>query len=1736
MVGATPRGAAAAPLFGLAHLGDGLVGHGAFLLEALRTGWTAAAAGDADASAPSLRAVHAGPHHVALEFEPAAGKTLLATVERVPGACYPPAAAIADDDKERLLHLWSLRHAGAAAATAGAAPTLPLLLSLHDAPVAVVQQTEAPSGHKLALVVEVSGDLHVWAFWQPGSGGKTVRLGGAGSGSGKGSHAHPTASPTWVRLARVALQEYVHASSSQPFAVRDAHWDGTALLLATTAADGGSDATATSTASAAVQLWAVPLTVDIATSGRPSADIVVDDALPLLPHAAPLALPASFHGALRQRALHPGPAGVWALGSEQVVLWPPRAGTVAGAAMPTAHVLAKPLQPLLESGGAPAWGTPAAASPTSDAPAKGGGASVAAVLSAAVHAATGELVLLRGDGSLVALAASRSPGAAAAASTVDGWQLSCRALSWLERLPALLQRLGAGGVTAQLLPHRQLAVVLLTLLAPPGGNAPPQQLLLAHDAATGLLMQGFDLRSASSGSGGGGGYHLWSAGGAPGGPVAFGVASPTSLLTVLEPPIEVYAQRLAARLAAAAAPLVHAHDGGSGSTADARAHARLASHALRSYLCRAFGGDAAASSGGGNRGDWDGASLPFTHWGVRYALDWAFDALTAAVLPDGSATGGAFPPTFYHPALASAAAPAATAVPAFPSLLASAGRLWREIASSSPPLALIFASAAAAAPEAAAVSAAGGCAPDSATAVRLLVPLLRILGVRRWAVLQALKGRPVGAAAAAAALDGGSRAAVSDAGSSTPGAATAGDTWGGGGTGLVALASPDEVLALVLKRAHGHVTAAASGHHHHHGSHRHVHRASSSGSADAVTGKGRSPTGHRGRLNHSEQPSQQHDSHRAPGGGSGRRTQDSDDILASALAADATGDAAADADGGADHDDSAAAGSGGDMDWVLQRLAGSSGGGGASAGTASSPSARSGPSGLRLVEAPPLQPSHAASGSSGLPPTGRGGRAGSTAGVGGSGTPAGVPGGVEPLDDGDDDSDAWDEPPPPEFLRFLTPHNVALVPRLLECLRLHSLLLTVLGGVTATELAGGGSVDASFDSAQPHAALATALSGGGSGSSHGGGALLRAAHAFLQQSVVWADNLASSAAAVDALSPGSAATAPLLALLPLTAPQPSPHSLSGALRRLRDAEAAATGRPAAAALEAPSADGSSAKVSLGDVYWHGQAVAADGARGALLRQLGVVVPPLASAHGASTPVGGADAAAHRQHHHHADPSLLHPSLLEAEPCIALPLGAVPAGVAAARARHALTGHGHGHAPLPAMGVPLSVSPPPPPSLELVVRLLYRSGSTRDKRRITALVRRIESALPPAQRGRTPASLASYLHVTQADAGAAAEARRRLVRGTRSAAVRALLALPPDSLVGPYAAATAAGSSGSGASADGDADAPGSPAVSSPDSDDGVPAAILPHVTLLLELHRGTDALRVLLRAGCWGASLKMLEAAEEADGYTHGRDEHPLKDVRFDAGAGGASSEGRSASRGLRSAATLAAGAAATAGGNGGTLAQLSAAGCLTVGGLADHVRRARGGGGGSPAASGGGGTKLKPGSGDRSSNFAAAAAAADDDVDVTSAGGAGGGTDKASVDAAQRRMQAWRQTSTLGMATATASALRWSREAVTRVAHFNAMMAAALRDGDARRLEALWRRLPPACTLPSVLASLRAALAEDEADSWAGRIPAGSVLPALEALHAAHCRDMEEQARFWRQHGTVRRVDNVLRGWGSSK
>ena len=1595
--------------FHLAQLGDGVVGHGAFLLEALRTQFAAAAASDTEQQPTAVAALMGGFPQLLLKIPQHDGKEMLLGVERIQRSCYPPQHAISDDDKDRLLHMTGLKTSEAVHSKSTA---LPLLVSLHDSSVCLVQQTEV-GGHNVALVIESSGALQIWSF--VALHGKTVRI----------KDAKPTPSqPSWMRLAKLQLKDFL-PSTAAGSTVIDAHWEGTTILVALR--DGGE--------ASAASLFAVPFTLDIGHgSGKVSADISVDDALPLVAGGGgsfPL-LPCLDSNCAGGKVFMPGRQGVWAVGAKTVLLWTRDASGPEQAPITPANCVSTGMGALLAPLGA--------ASPSS-------------VLSYSAHPETGELLMLVGEGGQVVSLSSTNSSSSIAPSSLqqqaDGaGPVVARVVSKLERLPTLLASAAAAGacaVSVQMQAHRQLIVLLVSSSA-----SSSSQLLLLYDAASGLLMQAFDLdgrlpgatsSTSSRSRGASGAYRLWCSG--TSGPVSIGVAAPTSLLTLLEPPIEVYAQRLAARLtssSSSSSPLaLTSSKAGSGTSAAERA---LASRALCSFLCRQYSCDASEASSSSIAGH----SLPLTHWAVRYAIEWAFTHLASGSGSSASGSGSGDVLTY---------SAGSAQAPSFPTIVALAQQLWGQVTSASPALALLFSSA-------------SGALPDSEAAIRLLVPLLRVLGVRRWAIRQALQGRPV------VATD------------------VMGRTGGAGGvtSGLVALASPEEILAPVLQRARAAAGVAVA--------------------PTALSALHMTP-----RKHGVQAPSDA----AAGGAGGARRRQSVDRHASSSSAAPAAAVPAASAavsrrgsqislgtDGGGEASAEDEDGSGGvDTDWVLQMLGKpSSGGAGGGGGGGGSPSglpppvpkesnSRRHPMSLGALDLTSADGGDDVSGGGSgkammMKPRDRG-VSGSSASGGGTGK-GGMTSGDKGGNGGADSDDAWEEPLAPQFLRFLTPHNMALAPLLLECLRLHAIIHIL----TSPSYAEEHRLTSLLDAPSPPATAGDVSDG------------LKAAHAFLQ---LQPSSSAGASPGNRSAAMGAGDAALLLHLLPLTAPQPSAAALASALAHLR--------QPAH-----DDTDGSgvgNADVTLADVHWHAQGVALDGVRATVLRKLGVVghahhnhqQNPSQSPVGISKGIDGGDdedadgakATQPSSHQVHAHPAL-HSSLLQQEASISLPLDAVPAGSVTPAAGTASSASSS----VQAQSAPAAVTPAAAPALELVTRLLY-TGSHRDKRRIAALARRIEASLPPAAKTRLPPSLASYLHVTEEDSSRAAELRRQEGRGVRSAAMRALLALPPDALLAASPDQLMTSHPTGGAEAG--------------DSDDGVPGSVLPHVQLLLQLGRGADALRVLLRAGCWGAGLAMLERAEEEDAFFVGRDPHPLSSIIS------------SASNPSSSAVSTTAGDAAE---SVRTLSDLAASDGLTVPGLGAVLLRhsAAGGAGGT----GGGTSGGAAGAGDYTSGnnipYAPSAGFSSSRPPLPRQPTLGGGSSGEGADAAAaRRLQNSRQTSTLGMATATASALRWSRQATTRVTYFHILFTHVLRLGDAAKLCSLWQRLPEAYTLPTVLATLRSSLAADDAESKAAGLPTSSLLPALEVLSRQHCKDMEEQARFWRQQGSVRKVDTVLREWGSA-
>lgn len=1449
-----------------AHAGDGLVGAGAFILDSLRFQVNN---GQIDEVSSTLQGVFTCPEQLYICLTQRDGHTLVAGVERVPGSAYAPLLVIPDDERDRLLHMAGLRVGDSQPPSSR---PLPLLLSLHEGRVAAIQQ-KAVGDINLVAITEDTGLMHVWGH---------VRLQQAAiaSASSKASGPRPAKGLRWARLAKIQLADSIPSLKEGHSTVIDLQWEGASLLVVTASQNSGH------------RLWVLPFAVGVSMhGGKPSVDIALGDAGQVLADGgAPLTvLPGAPRGLLA------GPAGVWAVCTDLIALWSRPSGSGSGTASP-AHCVSARFADLLAPRGPEA-------------------SAAAAPLCGCVHPDTGELLLLTNDGALAAASASSPSGG-----------LVCQPVSSLQRLGDTIRAASSSGgaVRVQLQAHRQLALVLLSTAAAPGGggedssgSGDEQQLCLLYDIASGTLLQVCDLGASPQGQA----FSLWCAG--TDGPVSVGLVSPVALLTLLEPPLHVYAQAVADRIVAAAA----AGAGGEGA---------LAAAALCSFLCRAYAPGSSPSA--------DSSALPLTHWGVRYAIDWAFGRLAAA--SSSSAPAEARVP---GDALAPAVAASSALAPSFPALLRLADGAWQQVAEASPSLALAFA-ASGLGGESPLREAGAGALRASSSAVRLLVRLLRVLGVKTWAIQQALQGRPVAADASdlTTAPDGANAPAL-----------------------LSALASPDEVLAPVLQRA-ARALGGGGG------------ALGDSTPSKAVAAQGGQKATQ--KRDQRERAAQQVVSLRARHEQGELEREAAAETESSLRGSDAADAGHHQEDAGSGGQDGGASGGGADLDWVMQRLAGiggpsSASGSGATAGAGGSDSGAGGAGPSNGSPTDGRRDRRAALGAGG---DSRARDHGASAAAASSGQTDGDASGLLPSS-----SSLLEEPLSPELLRYLTPHNVALAPRLLECLRLHALVCSLLGASPGDLLQQRSSI--------------------------------RAAHAFVQS---------ASASPSSARSGSSGRSQHTLRLMQLTAPAPPPTDLATGLHSMREAEAA-SGRPDDAAVSVTGeGDASPAGITLPDVYWHGVAACTERTRHALLHHLGVATTAQAAAAAAGA----------------AQPPL-HSSLLQPEAVIALPLGILPAGMTA-------TDDAADHAHPPA--VPEAVAPAPEPVLELVTRLLYR-GKPADRRRIAGFARRVETSLPPVLRPRAPASLTSLLRITDGDAGGDAETRR-LSKGGRPAALRALLALPPYALAAPAAAAAA--------------DAGGGPVPAGEGDDDGVPGSILPHVQLLLQLHRGADALRLLLRAGCWGAALRMLEESELQDGFTAGRDPHPLKDVKL-------------------SPSTVHRDAPAT-------LGDLATQGGLTVAGLLAVL-----------------------------ADLPAPSAPVAPDAAPSKAGRA-----VATRAAAAGRGQA--EPAAPARPVPTGSALRWSREATTRVAYFHALFEHALREGAPHRLVALWRRAPHAYILPSVLATMRAALVGDARDSGARGIPCWAVLPALAELSALHEADLQEQARFWRQQGGVR-PSGVLREWGSA-
>lgn len=126
--------------------------------------------------------------------------------------------------------------------------------------------------------------------------------------------------------------------------------------------------------------------------------------------------------------------------------------------------------------------------------------------------------------------------------------------------------------------------------------------------------------------------------------------------------------------------------------------------------------------------------------------------------------------------------------------------------------------------------------------------------------------------------------------------------------------------------------------------------------------------------------------------------------------------------------------------------------------------------------------------------------------------------------------------------------------------------------------------------------------------------------------------------------------------------------------------------------------------------------------------------------------------------------------------------------------------------------------------------------------------------------------------------------------------------------------------------------------------------------------------------------------------------------------------------------------------------------------------------------------------------------------------------------------------------ATATGSAIKWSRTGTIRVAYFHAMFLHALQTGNTDVLVQLWPRVPPAYSLQAVVTTMRYALQHPAASSSSttattapASIPLWAVAPALQVLAALHRRELEDMAALWRRGAMGTGSGAVLREWGKA-
>lgn len=259
----------------------------------------------------------------------------------------------------------------------------------------------------------------------------------------------------------------------------------------------------------------------------------------------------------------------------------------------------------------------------------------------------------------------------------------------------------------------------------------------------------------------------------------------------------------------------------------------------------------------------------------------------------------------------------------------------------------------------------------------------------------------------------------------------------------------------------------------------------------------------------------------------------------------------------------------------------------------------------------------------------------------------------------------------------------------------------------------------------------------------------------------------------------------------------------------------------------------------------------------------------------------------------------------------------------------------------------------------------------------------------------------------------------------------------------------------------------------------MPASIASHVAILLTLGRGTDALRLLLAQGLWDAALEVLAAAEAEDGVTSTM--QPLAHVVCKPPVTSTPAAG--------DATTLSPAVVVLH-----RLGQLADVGLLTVHALLQQ--------------------SLEWG------------------ADDSCAGRAGGG--QLSTAPVTRYGRSIPSKNVAAMATATASAIKWSRATTVRTSYFHVLLLHALQTGDVPRLVQLWPRTPPGYGLPAVTATMRYALQHPASSAVDGpaAVPLWAVVPALRALVSQHRDDLDEMAGVWRK-GAGTGGGAVLREWG---